>query len=171
MGTLREHELLQDLPRQSVCRGRYYRLESRISGIYDKARLQRLIDTIPHICKRLKLHHVHRSYLEKKIVAQFGAVDRRNREKARRRAEQMQQIFGANLRPNVRNVTKTEARLLELIELRATCGISALIDNCKYPYSHSWPYTNMFPRSHTDNLHVPRKLHNLIKTKIKEIEP
>ena len=161
METLMASELLQDLPRQIAARERYYRLESRIYGIYEEDRLKGLLDRLRRLCKRLRLHHVHRSHLEKAINAQFTAIERRQGDHARR-------IFGENLRPDIKNVAKTESRLLELIELRAAGGISVLIDNCHSPYSYTWPYSQIFPRQHKDTLHAPRKLHNLIKTKIQE---
>jgi len=150
-------EAIQGIKRRESAREIYYKLMDEIYDTWNLTKIEEIIKNIPSLCYKKNLHHVYRQHLTNYAIKQ--------REKIENKAAKE-----LNIPSPISNIFDVEERLLQLIEIRSMEGISALIDNCDEFFSHMFAYRNIFKRQHCDPLTVPRKMHNTIKHKMKEIK-
>jgi len=150
-------EAIQGVKRRNSAREIYYKLVDEIRSTWNLIKIKKIIENIPDLCYKKNLHHVYRQYLINYAINQREKIE----DKAAKEF---------NMPSPISNIFDVEERLLQLIEIRSMEGINALDGNCDEFFSHTCAYRNIFKRQHCDILTVPRKMHNTIKQKIKEIK-
>lgn len=100
-----------------------------------------------------KLHHTNHNRLARALYRKLDAF-----------------IDEAVLRDQkTREMRRSGERLLQLIELRITCGMEVLED-CGEKYEYVIPYEEAFARAYCDPLTVPRRLNGILKKQINNNE-